>query len=496
MATTTQAPATGGLTKGKVKHYKMLIGGEWKDAKAGEIVDSVNPATEEVIATFPHAKEADVQLAVDAAKEGFKEWRTYSWVKRAKIMREFGARMAERVEHFAVLDVQDSGNPIGGMRGDAQGAPSEFYYFAGISSELKGTTYEAPAGVVASSYREPFGVVGRIIPFNHPYRFCAKVSPIIAAGNAVILKPAEATSLSAFDFAEMTLGLFPPGVINVVSGLGVTTGAAIVKHPDVPRIAFTGGVPTGKAIAKEAAENMKRCSFELGGKNPMIVFPDVDVAKAAVGCVKGMNLARSMGQSCQSNSRVFVHEKIYDKFLEELVKRVESLKVDDPMNEDADMGALAYEGHYKRVMSFIDSGKEQGARLLTGGRRPARLNKGFFVEPTVFAGASNQWRMAREEIFGPVMVAIPWEDEAEAIRMANDSHYGLAAYVWTHNIRDGIRTAHEIEAGWVQVNQGAGQSPGHSYGGYKQSGLGREFSLEGMLDGFTQRKSVTVSLAQ
>lgn len=493
MATTTQAPATGGLTKGKVKHYKMLIGGEWKDAKAGEIIDSVNPATEEVIATFPHAKEADVQLAVDAAKEGFKEWRTYSWVKRAKIMRDFAARMAERVEHFAVLDVQDSGNPIGGMRGDAQGAPSEFYYFAGVSSELKGTTFESPAGVVGSSYREPFGVVGRIIPFNHPYRFCAKVSPIIAAGNSVILKPAEATSLSAFDFAEMTLGLFPPGVINVVSGLGVTTGAAIVKNPDVPRIAFTGGVPTGKAIAKDAADNMKRCSFELGGKNPMIVFPDVDVAKAAVGCVKGMNLARSMGQSCQSNSRVFVHEKIYDRFLEELVKRVESLKVDDPMKEDADMGALAYEGHYKRVMSFIDSGKEQGARLLTGGRRPAKLNKGFFVEPTVFADVDMKMRIACEEIFGPVISVFKWSDWDDVVARANSVKFGLTANIWTNDLTMAHKTARAVQSGLVWINGQGGRIPGSPFGGYKESGMGKEGDLSDLLS-YTQEKFIQIHL--
>jgi betaine-aldehyde dehydrogenase len=480
-------------TKSKVRAYKMFIGGEWREAKAGEVVDSVNPATEEIIATFPHAKDADVDAAVEAGKQGFQEWRRFSWVKRAKIMRELAARMTEKSEHFAKLDVMDCGSPIAGMRGDAQSAPSEVIYFAGVASELKGTTYESPDNVVCATYREPFGVVGRIIPFNHPYRFSAKISPAIAAGNAVILKPAESTSLSALEFAELTEGLFPPGVINVVTGLGATTGAAIVRHPDVPRIAFTGGVATGKAIMREGAENLKRVSLELGGKNPMIVFPDVDVAKAAIGCVKGMNLARSMGQSCQSNSRVFVHEAIYDKFLEELVKRVEALKVGDPMAEDTDMGALAYEGHYKRVMTFIESGKDQGARLLTGGRRPMKFNKGFFVEPTVFADVKMDMRIACEEIFGPVVSIFKWNDWDEMMGRANSVKFGLTANIWTNDISLANRTAKAVQAGLVWINGQGGRVPGSPFGGYKESGMGKEGDLSDLLS-YTQEKCLQTNL--
>ena len=478
---------------GQPKHYKMLIGGEWTDAQDGEVLDSINPATEERIATFPHAKAVDVQSAVEAAQDGFQEWRSFDWVRRAKVMRELAARMAERVEHFAALDVADTGSPITGMRADAQRAPSSFHYFAGIASELKGTTYESPEDVVGSTVREPYGVVGRILPFNHPYRFAGKVAPIVAAGNAVILKPAEATSLTALDFAEMTLGLFPPGVINVVSGLGTTTGAAIVEHPGVPRIAFIGGVATGKAIARAAAEHMKRCSFELGGKNPMIVFPDVDVAQAADGCVKGMNLVGAMGQSCQSNSRVFVHDKVYDQFLDELVQGVEKLTIGDPLQETTDMGALTSEAHYTRVLSFIESGKDQGARLLTGGGRPAHLSKGYFVEPTVFADVEMDMKIGSEEIFGPVISVFRWSDWDDVIARANAVQFGLTANIWTNDLTLAHRTARAVQAGLVWVNGRGRRIPGTPFGGFKESGLGKESDISELLS-YTQEKYIQIHL--
>ena len=476
-----------------LKTYKLLIGGEWREAKGGATFTTVNPATEEPIANIPHAGEDDVDEAVRAAREGFKEWGSFMWAKRAKIMREFADRMDQRAEEFARIDVMDSGMPINGMRGDAQSASGEVRYFAGIASELKGTTFESPENIVCLSRREPYGVVGRIIPFNHPYRFCAKVSPCIAAGNAVLLKPAEATSLSAFGFAEMTLDLFPDGVINLVTGLGQTTGAAIVKHPDVPRIAFTGGVPTGKAIMKAASDNLKRCSLELGGKNPMIVFPDVDVAKAANGCIRGMNLPRSMGQSCQSNSRVFVHEKIYDKFLEALLKGLAVLKVGDPTRDDTDMGALAYEGHYKRVMAFIESGKEEGARLAFGGARPKGINKGYFVEPTVFTDVADDMRIAREEIFGPVISVFRWSDWDDVIARANAVQYGLTANIWTNDISQAFRTAKAVQSGLVWINGSGGRVPGSPFGGYKESGMGKEGDLSDLLS-YTQEKCIQAIL--
>jgi betaine-aldehyde dehydrogenase len=494
MSGTDEARTEGGVAAGRrLRHYRMLVGGEWTDAGDGEVIESVNPATEEAFATIPHAKAADVQRAVEAAQEGFREWRSYDWVRRARAMRELAARMAERAEEFALLDVADTGSTITGMRADAQRAPGVFHYFAGISSELKGTTYEAPDNVIGSTVREPYGVVGRILPFNHPYRFCSKVAPILAAGNSVILKPAEATSLSALAFAELTLDVLPRGVVNVVCGLGSTAGAALVEHPDVPRIAFIGGVATGKAIARAAAEHMKRCSFELGGKNPMIVFPDVDVARAAEGCVKGMNLVGAMGQSCQSNSRVFVHDSIHDRFLEEVVRRVEALTLGDPMDEAIDMGALTSESHYRRVLSFIESGKEQGARLLTGGSRPAHLDKGYFVEPAVFADVDMDMRIGSEEIFGPVISVFRWSDWDDVVARANSLRFGLTANIWTNDLTLAHRTARAVQSGLVWVNGEGRRIPGTPFGGFKESGLGRESDLSELLS-YTQEKYIQIHL--
>lgn len=473
--------------------YRMLIGGRWHDASDGGTLESVNPATEEVIATFPDATPADIDKAVEAAQEGFAQWQRFDWRKRAATMREFAARMSEKIDHFGTLDARDSGNPIKGMKADAANAPSEMLYFAGIASELKGTGFEGPEDVLVSSHREPFGVVGRIIPFNHPYRFCTKIAPALAAGNAVVLKPSEATSLSALDFAELSVGLFPDGVINVVTGLGATAGSALVRHPDVPRIAFTGGVPVGQTIAREAVATMKRCSFELGGKNPMIVFPDVDLDRAAQACVTGMNFVRSMGQSCQSNSRVFVHEAIYDRFVARVAELVEMLRVGDPMDEATDMGALAYKAHYERVLGYIAAGKRDGARLVTGGGRPAELSRGYFVAPTVFADVEPGMEIAREEIFGPVLSILRWDDWDAMVDQANAVRYGLVGNVWTNDMNAALRTAKRLEAGYVWINGKGGRVPGTPFGGYKESGLGKESDLSDLLS-YTQEKVIHINI--
>ncbi|OYV59784.1 MAG: hypothetical protein B7Z71_07340 [Acidocella sp. 21-58-7] len=379
------------------KSYKMLIGGDWRDAKGGGIIDSIDPSNEEVIAHVPDGGEADVAAAVEAGKEAFAQWRTFTAAKRRKKMYELAERMEEKTAHFAMLDTIDSGNPITGMMEDAKKAPEEIRSFANLATELKGTSYEAPDDVVCYTRREAFGVVGRIIPFNHPYRFAAKVAPGLAAGNAVILKPGETTSLSAIEFAEMTMDIFPKGLISVVTGYGHTVGHAIVTHPEIMRVAFTGSVPIGQAIMRDGAAHMKRLSLELGGKNPMIVFPDVDVDKAARGCIKGMNMARSMGQSCQSNSRVFVHEKIYDHFVGALVENIGKLRVGDPRDEATAVGPVNHKKHYDRIMGCIESGKDQGAKLQIGGKRPISFNKGYYIEPTVFSDVTMDMRIAKEE---------------------------------------------------------------------------------------------------
>jgi betaine-aldehyde dehydrogenase len=476
-----------------VKSYKMLIGGAWQNARSGETIESIDPSTEEVIATVPNGSDADVAEAVEAGKAAFVEWRSFSAAKRQKKMYELAMRMEERIEHFAMLDTIDSGNPLTGMIEDAKKAPGEIRSFANMASEIKGTSFEAPEDVVCFTVREPFGVVGRIIPFNHPYRFAAKIAPALAAGNAVILKPGETTSLSALEFGEMTMDLFPKGLISVVTGYGHTVGRAIVRHPEIMRVAFTGSVPTGQAIMRDAAEYMKRLSLELGGKNPMIVFPDVDVEKAAQGCIKGMNLARSMGQSCQSNSRVFVHEKIYDRFVAALVERVGKLKIGDPRNEETVIGPVNHKKHYDRIMGFIASGKEEGAKLAIGGTRPSQLNKGYFVEPTVFTNVTVEMRIAREEIFGPVISVFRWNDLDTVIREANGTEFGLTANIWTNDLTLANKTAKAVQSGLVWINGSGGRVPGVPFGGYKLSGLGKEGDLSDLLS-YTQEKSIITHL--
>jgi betaine-aldehyde dehydrogenase len=282
----------------------------------------------------------------------------------------------------------------------------------------------------------------------------------------------------------------------VLTGYGEECGAALAQHPLVRKLTFTGSTEVGKLVMRAAAERIVPVSLELGGKSPAVVFPDADDDRVVDGVIGGMRFTRQ-GQSCTAGSRLFLHRSIFDSFLQKLAAKLSALKIGDPLDEATDMGAIINRKQFERVCSYIGDGlRQQDARLVIGGLPPkdGPLSAGYFVQPTVFAEVRNEWRIAREEIFGPVLAAIPWTEESEVIRMANDSHYGLAAYVWTHDIGRALRTAHAIEAGWVQINQGLGQSLGHSYGGVKQSGIGREFSLEGMLDSFTQRKSVTVNL--
>jgi acyl-CoA reductase-like NAD-dependent aldehyde dehydrogenase len=353
--------------------------------------------------------------------------------------------------------------------------------------------------VFSYTRREPFGVVAAIVPWNVPVLIAAwKIAPALLAGNTVVLKPSANAPLAVLELARICEAHLPKGVLNIVTGTGGEVGTPLAEHPLVRKISFTGHTETGKEILRVAADRIVPVTLELGGKSPQILFPDADSERTADGVIAAMRFARQ-GQSCTAGSRLFLHRSVFDPFLDRLAAKLKAFKVGDPLDEKNDMGAIVSRQQFEKVTGYIEEGvRQEGARTVTGGTPPKEgpLSQGYYVEPTVFANVRSDWRIAREEIFGPVLVAIPWSDEADVVRMANETHYGLAAYVWSNELGKALRTAHAIDAGWVQINQGLGQVVGQPYGGFKQSGLGRENSLEGMLEGFTQRKSVTINLAQ
>ncbi|MET4783504.1 aldehyde dehydrogenase family protein [Glaciihabitans sp. UYNi722] len=474
--------------------HPMRFGRQLHSAANGHLLPVINPSTEQEIGSVPAGGAADVASAVERAEEGGRSWTALSWRARADLLGELAVRLADSAEELARLDTTDSGNPISGMRYDAMRAGEELRYFAGLGGEAKGDSIPWTADQFGLTFREPYGVVGRITAFNHPllYTVGKSAAPLIV-GNSVILKPSEHTSLSSLRFAEIAADLLPDGVLNVVTGTGTEAGAALVEHPRVHRLAFTGGVPTGRAILRAAAEGIKHVSLELGGKNPMIVFPDVDVDAAVRAAVTGMNLRRSSGQSCQSTSRILVHESIAGKFIEALVALVETLRVGDPHRDDVEMGPISFATHYERVMNYIEIGKSEGATLATGGTRPAGLDVGYFIAPTVFTDVDPQMRIANEEIFGPVMSVLTWNDYDEMLQLANGVEYGLTANVWTRDFTAAHRTAQRLEAGMVWINGETSRPAGVPFGGFKHSGIGKEGGLSEVL-GYTREKSVIVNL--
>jgi len=483
---------------GKVRKMQMLIDGAWTDAAAGEVLRVENPANRQPIAEIPRGRKADVDRAVAAAAKAFERWRKVPPRERGRALLKIADALEARVEELARTIAEETGNALRTQaRPEAKGTVEIFRYFGGLGSELKGETIPFGEHVLSYTRREPLGVVGAIIPWNAPVLLAAlKIAPALCAGNTIVMKAAEDAPLGVLMLAEICQEFVPAGTINLLTGLGEECGGPLSEHPSVRKLSFTGSTAVGKLIMRAASERIVPVSLELGGKSPSVVFPDADEDWVADGIVAAMRFTRQ-SQSCTAGSRLFLHEDIFDSFLERLAQKTSVLKLGNPLDEETDIGTIINEKQFRKVCGYVEEGLGRSdVRLVMGGLPPKEgpLAAGYFALPTMFAGASNDWRLSREEIFGPVLVAIPWKDEAEVVRMANDSHYGLAAYVWTHDIGKALRMAHAIEAGWVQINQGLGQQPGHSYGGYKQSGIGREFSLEGMLDSFTQRKNVTVNL--
>ncbi|MHA6622811.1 aldehyde dehydrogenase family protein [Pseudonocardia sp. DLS-67] len=475
-------------------HARMSIGGQWRDAASGARLDCIDPATEELLGTVPAGGAADADLAVRAAQEASGAWRALGWTRRAALLRDLAAAVAEVAEPLAVLDTLDSGNPIAGMRGDLESTVRELHYFAGLAGQTHGASTPTGAETVSYTQREPYGVVVRIVPFNHPFKFaCGKAAAALASGNSVIVKPGEQTSLSAVALAEVAEAVLPPGVLTVLTGTGSDLGDALVSHPGVQRVAFTGSVPTGRRIMTAAARNLAHVTLELGGKNPLIVCPDVDPRKAARDAVASMNIARSNGQSCGSTSRLYVHDAVRAAFTEALLERVHELRVGDPCDETNDVGPVAFAAHHERVLDHIERAKATGATVAAGGSRPLGLDRGYFVEPTVFTDVTDDMPIAREEVFGPVMAVMGFTDLDDAVRRANDTEFGLTANVYTRDLRVAHRLADRLQAGYVYVNGTGRRPPGSPFGGWKQSGLGKENAHEELLS-YTREKTITITL--
>ncbi len=470
----------------------MYIGGEFVSARNRLWLESVNPGTETVHGRVPAAGAADVDAAVKAAAHAQRAWSAFTIWERRDMLRRLAAALRSRKADVLPLEAADTGNTITSLARDVEVAANYIEFFAGLGSEIKGGSVPASADGVHFSLREPWGVVARIVPFNHPFLFAAAhVAAPLMAGNAVVLKSPETSPLSATLFAEICHGVLPPGVVNVVHGLGRPAGDALVRHPHVWRIGFTGSVATGMAIQRAAAEvAVKHISLELGGKNAMIVRADADPDIVAQEAVRGMNFAWA-GQSCGSNSRLMLHESLYDEVVERILARVATIRIGDALDPDSTMGPLNSAAHYQRALSFIESAREDGATLLTGGRRPPgeSFGRGYWLEPTVYGDVTTEMRIAREEIFGPILSIFRWRDDEEVINMANATEYGLTAGVWTNDLRWAVDFTRQLEAGVVYVNATARHFVGTGFGGWKNSGLGREECLEELLS-YTREKSV------
>ncbi|MGE5510050.1 MAG: aldehyde dehydrogenase family protein [Bacteroidota bacterium] len=492
------ATASAAMANSGIRREPMLIDGDWVDALSGQDIAVESPGNRQIIARVARGGAEDVDRAVKAATAAFVTWSRVIPRERGRMLQKIADAIEPRVEELARIIAEETGNAIRTQaRPEAKSVVDILRYFGGLASELKGETIPLGEHVLSYTRREPIGVVGAIIPWNAPVLLATlKIAPALCAGNTLVLKAAEDAPLGVLWVARICQDHLPKGVLNVITGYGEEAGAALSTHPGIRKLSFTGSTEVGKLIMRAASERIVPVSLELGGKSPSIVYPDANEDWVVDGIIAAMRFTRQ-SQSCTAGSRLFLHADIFDNFLSSLAAKTTKLRIGDPLDEATDVGAIINEKQFKKVCGYVEDGmKQPGSKLLFGGLPPATgpLSKGYFAIPTVFANAANDWRLAREEIFGPVLVAIRWTDEADVIRMANDTHYGLAAYVWTHDIARALRAAHSIEAGWVQVNQGLGQSPGHSYGGVKQSGIGREFSLEGMLDSFTQRKNVTVNL--
>jgi aldehyde dehydrogenase (NAD+) len=479
-----------------VEHKKLFINNEWRDAAGGKTMEVINPATEEVIATVASADRSDVDAAVQAARAALSgPWGSLSARERGRLVRRIGERLLERVDEIARLETLHNGKPIFESRQIEIPAAAEcFEYYGGWADKVMGETIPVKGNYLTYTLREPIGVVAAIVPWNFPLLLTAwKVAPALACGNTVVIKPASQTPLTALALAEVAaeVGL-PAGVLNVITGPGSSVGQEIVEHPGVDKIAFTGDTTTGKSIMRSAADTLKKITLELGGKSPNIVLPDADLDAALRGATTGIFYGK--GEVCAAGSRLLVDRSIKDQFMEKLAARTKKMVAGDPLDPKTRYGALASKKQLETVQRYVDTAKKEGASLLAGGDRvDIGTGKGYFFQPTVFDRVTPEMTIAREEIFGPVLATIDFADLDEAIARANNTQYGLAAAVWTRDIKKAHYVARKLQAGTVWINTYNVYDTAAPFGGYKASGFGREMSAHA-LEHYTQVKSVWVDL--
>jgi betaine-aldehyde dehydrogenase len=482
------------IAKTTVRTYQNYVNGQWVSSASGETFPVYDPSTEEVIAQVASSNAADVDKAVKAARAAFDSgpWPTTTAQDRGRILFKLADKIRQHAAQLAELECRNTGKPIVEAEFDIADVATCFEYYGGLANKVTGSVNPVPANALSFTMREPIGVAGQIIPWNYPLLMAAwKLAPAIAAGCTCVLKPAEQTPLTALEFANWfeEAGL-PPGVVNIVNGFGESAGAAIVVHPNVDKIAFTGSAAVGKIIVKSAADTLKRVTLELGGKSPNIFFPDADWEAAVDGALFGVFI--NQGEVCSAGSRILVEKKIYPKFVEAMTEKAKCIKLGAPLERDTKMGPLVSKEQYDRVTSYLDLGKKE-AKVAIGGGRPKQFGKGYYVEPTIFYDVENSARIAREEIFGPVASVIPFDGESEAIRIANDTPYGLAAAVWTRDIYKAFRVVKSLRAGVIWVNHMQPTYVEAPWGGYKQSGFGRELGPWG-LEEYLETKQVFVNL--
>ena len=479
----------------QLERFQMLIGGKPVDALSGKTFESQNPYTGEPWAQVPDGGPEDIDAAVAAARAALDgEWGAMTGFARAALLRRLGDLVTQNAERLARLEVNDSGKLYREMIGQLNALGGWYHYYAGLADKIEGRQIPSPnPNYLVYTRREPVGVVGAITPWNSPLLLMTwKLAPALAAGCTVVVKPSEHSPVSSLGFAELfDRAGFPAGVVNVVSGLSRETGARLAGHPGVDKVAFTGSTATGRAVAKAAGENINKVTLELGGKSPQVVFPDADLAAAANGIIAGVFAAT--GQTCMAGSRLIVHADVHDELIRLIAERASRIKLGDPNDADTEMGPVANRPQYEKVLGYLDKAKSEGATVAYGGAADSGLG-GLFVQPTVLTGVTAESTVVREEVFGPVLAALTFTEEDEAIKLANDTPYGLAGAVWTKDVHRAHRVAAKIKAGSVWINAYRVVAPSVPFGGFKASGLGRENGLHAV-DEYLEEKAIWVELS-